>query len=167
MQINFVPRQRSSHDEVSGVSILRPRILPVSNSEESELIEYQYEFRRNGASFGGLGITGTRRSSGTSADVERTYTLDLSGRVLGSILRFKEKLGYLGGDLGFIRIVAQGLVNAFAWQEHNEEKLVYVVVTSSTSLGSVGIQASNEFPVLSDGRIVLAEVSLSSASSGE
>ncbi|MFG6110822.1 hypothetical protein [Stenotrophomonas nematodicola] len=159
MPVDFTPRERSAFDDMSGISILRPRMLPASVSERTGTIEFQYSFRRDGRDVGSLGFLGTEELVETDGRRERIYTLDLSpGKVVEDILRFKQGIGNADRDAEFLQGLAQGLANAFAGQTSNVDDLRYVVVAHADDLARVGISVPDGSARLTDGSIVLADV---------
>ncbi len=159
MPIEFKPRERSAVDEISGISILRPRMVPASLPDKEGAIEFQYSFRRDGQDVGVLGFLGTEELVETDGCREWVYTLDLSpDAVLKDILRFKQVIGNTDRDEGFLQGLAQGLVNAFAGQTSNVDDLRYVAIAHADDLARVGISAADRSACLTDGRIILADV---------
>lgn len=161
MPINFVPRERSAFDEGSGISIARPRMLPVALPDGTEGIEYQYAFVNDGERVGGTGFFGHERGADDAGRRQWVYTLDLSPEfVLEDILRFKRAIGNVDDESSFVRSLAQGLVNAFAGQKNNTDDLRYVAFTRVDSLARFGIAEPDGIVAMGDGRIVLADVSV-------
>ena len=159
MSINFKPRERSAFDEISGISILMPRVLPAALPEKVGAIEFQYSFRRDGQDVGALGFLGAEELVETEGRREWVYTLDLSPDiVLEEILRFKRAIGNADTDAEFLQGLAQGLANAFAGQTSNVDDLRYVAIAHADDLARVGISAPGGSARLTDGSIVLADV---------
>lgn len=67
MPVDFVPRERAAFYEISGISILRPRMPPASLPERVGAIEFQYLFRRDGQDVGALGLLGAEAAAQPSA----------------------------------------------------------------------------------------------------
>ncbi|WP_303637711.1 hypothetical protein [Stenotrophomonas tuberculopleuritidis] len=157
MPFNFEPQEKSAIDELSGISILRPRMLPDAQSDGSVGIEYQYALRRDGKTVGTMGLFGKEVLISTKAGRERRYTLDLSPDwVLEDILKLKDTLGSPDEPFAFVQSLAQGLVNSFAVQTGNLEDLRYVAFTRADALTRVAVPIPEETPVLDDGVIILA-----------
>lgn len=159
MSIDFKPRERSAFDENSGISVLRPRMLPASIPGRTDAIEYQYSFRRDGQSIGALGFFGTEEKIEKGARREWVYTLDLSPEaVLEDVLRFKKSIGNNDRDSEFVQSIALGLVSAFAGQTTNADDLRYVASTKADALARLGIAIPDGVTSLPDGSIILADV---------
>jgi hypothetical protein len=157
MPINFVPRERSSFDEESGVSILRPRMLPDSEPGLVMGVEYQYTFLRNGKDVGGLGFFGVRTVAEVEGNRREPFTLDLrQDFVIRSILRFQELIGNEDERFEFLSGLAQGLLNCFAMQTENVVERHYLVFTNVEVLGRQKIQIPDDAVLDKQGRIVLA-----------
>ncbi len=159
MPIDFMPRERSAFDEISRISILRPRMLPASLPERVGAIEFQYSFRRDGQDVGALGFLGTEELVETAGRREWIYTLDLSpGEVLEDMLRFKQAIGNSDRDAEFLQGLARGLVYAFAGQTSNVDDLRYVAIAHVDDLARVGLSVPDGLAHLTDGSIILADV---------
>lgn len=159
MTIDFKPRETSSFDQGSGVSIPLPRMLPHTFPDGRDGIEYQFAFRRGDELVGGLGVHGAGEVVERSGRREWVYTVDLSsGAVLTSMLRSKQALGDTDDDVEFLRGLAQGLVNVFAGQTNNTDNLRYVAFTCQDGLNQLELVAPEGAVVRPDGTIVLAEV---------
>lgn len=159
MPFNFEPQEKSAVDEQSGISILRPRMLPDDQSDGSVGIEYQYTFRRNGMTAGAMGLFGKEALISTNGGRERRYTLDLGPDwVLEDMLKLKESLGSSDEPFAFVQSLAQGLVNSFAVQTGNLEDLRYVAFTRADALTRVAVPIPEGTPILDDGVIILASV---------
>ncbi|MBH1461799.1 hypothetical protein I5U41_13195 [Stenotrophomonas maltophilia] len=157
MPLNFEPREKSAVDEKSGISILRPRMLPDARPDGSAGIEYQYAFRRDGETVGAMGLFGTETTIRANGGSERQYTLDLSPVwVLEDMLKFKQSLSNSDEPFSFIQSLAQGLVNSFVGQTGNLENLRYVAFTHADSLMRVAVQVPQSAQILDDGRVILA-----------
>lgn len=159
MPLQFIPRERSAIDLVSGVSIPRPRMLPSSDAAGGRTIEFQYAFLRNGERIGGMGVFGSETVAERAEGREWACTLDLTPVwVLEDMLRFKKTLGDTNDDLAFVTELAEGLVNAFAGQTNNTEAMHYRAISTVDALAQVGIQTLAASKRLTDGKIVLADV---------
>ena len=159
MTVDFKPRDNSSFDQGSGVSIPLPRILPHTFPDG---IEYQFAFRRGDELVGGLGVYGAEQVVERPGRREWVYNLDLSSvSVLKSMLRSKQALGIADDDVTFLCGLAQGLVNVFAGQTNNTDNLHYVAFTRQTGLTQLGLAVPEGAAMLPDGTIVLAEVYVS------
>lgn len=166
MPIRFVPRECSSFDEESGVSILRPRMLPDSEPGLVMGVEYQYTFIRNGKDVGGLGFLGVS----TVVDIEgrrrEEFTLDLRGDlVIRSILRFRERIRNEDEPFDFLSGLAQGLLNCFAMQTGNALERHYLVYADVKMLARQQIQIPDDAVLDEQGRIVLAELTVPTGAS--
>ncbi|HDS0924509.1 TPA: hypothetical protein QDZ10_002999 [Stenotrophomonas maltophilia] len=173
MSINFKPRENSSFDEGSGVTISHPRIQLDAPLDGVARVEYQYTFRRGGERVGAMGFFGTEVAAELDGQRGLIYTLDLGPpEVLMDMLKFKRFLGDTSDAFVFVRCLAQGLVNVFvarlaqgllnalAGQTDNKGALSYIAVTSVASLDRAGVPVVGTVPVLSDGTVVLAEVAI-------
>lgn len=159
MSFDFKPRERSAFDETSGISVLRPRMLPASLPGRTDAIEYQYSFRRDGQSIGAMGFFGTEEKIEKGARREWVYTLDLGpDAVLEDVLRFKNTIGNTERNAEFLRGFAQGLVNALVGQVAGEDDLRYVASTHAGALARFGIPIPDGSRSLPEGRIILADV---------
>jgi hypothetical protein len=159
MAVNFVIREYSAFDGESGISILRPRMLPCEQPEGVGSIEYQYEFSRQGELVGGLGLLGDEHVDRTSGHPVWTYTLNLTpGRVVRDILRLKSIFGSEEADPVFLESIARGLVMAFAGQTANSEDLRYVALTRRETLIEEGLvdRLGNAAPY--EDEVILADV---------
>lgn len=161
MPLSFQPRSHSSYDPTSDVSIPRPRILPTTLANGEGGTEYQYSFFRGEDRIGGLGFDGPDVVVETEGCREWVFTFDLTReQTIQSMLRSKEDFGSTDEDLTFLRGLAQGLVLAYAGRTDNEDNLRYVAVTSVEALDQADVHITGAIPVLSDGRVVLAEAAV-------
>jgi len=76
------------------------------------------------------------------------------------MLALKRRIANSDGDYLYLQQFSRRLVLAYAGQTNNEENLCYVVTTTSEALASCGVMIAGENPVLADGAVVLAEVSI-------
>lgn len=159
MPFDFEPTEKSAVDEQSGISILRPRMLPDAQLDGSVGIEYQYTFNRDSKTVWAIGFFGKQALISTIGGRERRYTLDLGPDwVLNDMLKFKGSLGNLDEPFAFIQSLAQGLVNSFAVQVGNPQDLRFVAFTRADALTRVGVQVPEGTPICDDGSIILASV---------
>jgi hypothetical protein len=158
MPVNFLPKERSSFDDASGVSIAQPRILPATLPDGRDGVEYQFTFRQDGEMIGGLGCLGTDELGGTADARARTFTMDL-GRTsaLDSIFRLKVKLGNEDALADFVRECAKGLVNTFVGQNLTKFEIRYIAFTRLETLQHFGVEVPAAATILPDGIVVLAE----------
>ena len=156
MTLNFLPQNGSSVDVNSGLTICAPRMLPATPPEDPKKTEYQYNFRRNGEWFYGLGIHGTYEVLNSNKKIERLYTLDLGGgRILDSLFQLKEELGNNDDNFVFLQDLARGLINVFKLGV-NEDNRRYRVIADPAILSAYGVSLA-ENNLLSSGELVLAE----------
>ena len=161
MSINFRPRENTSYDERSGVTISHPRILLDTPLDGVARVEYQYTFRRGGERVGAMGFLGTEVAAELDGQRGLIYTLDLRpSEVLMDMLKFTSLLGDTTDAFVFVRCLAQGLVNVFAGKTANPESRRYVVVASTEDLARVGAPAPADHLELPDGNIILAQLSV-------
>jgi hypothetical protein len=159
MSINFKPRENTSFDEGSGVTISQPRILLDAPLDGIARVEYQYTFRRGGERVGAMGFFGTEVATEVDGQRGLIYTLDLRpAEVLMDMLKFKRFLGDTSDEFVFVRCLAQGLVNVFAGKTSNLESRRYVVVSSGEDLARVGAPAPADHLELPDGNVILAQL---------
>lgn len=161
MPIDFKPDENTAFDAGTGVTISHPRILPSARLDGTDEIEYQYMFRRGQHRIGAVGFFGTEEVVHGGGHPERIYTLDLSpDRVMESILAFKQALGNVDDEFTFISCLAQGLVHVFAGQTDNSDVLHYVVIVYADTLARLRLPVAGVLPVLPDGKVVLASLSV-------
>lgn len=159
MPFDFEPTEKSAVDEQSGISILRPRMLPDAQLDGSIGIEYQYTFNRDSKTVWAIGFFGKQALITTNGGRERRHTLDLGPDwVLNDMLKFKDSLGNLDEPFAFIQSLAQGLVNSFAVEVGNPQDLRFVAFTRADALTRVGVPVPEGTPICDDGSIILASV---------
>ncbi len=161
MSINFVPRERSSFDEASGVSILRPRILPAIDYDVNGAVEYEYTFLRGTERVGWIGCVGTWQTFGTDSEFSSVYTLDLgSPGVWEDMVRFKREIGNPDEMSVFFFALAEGLINAFAGQTDNSSPVRYMGIISEDVLTSKRIAVPDNASKLANGMVVVAGITV-------
>ena len=161
MPINFVPRERSSFDEGSGVSILRPRMLPASEPGLEMEVGYQYTFLQGGRDVGGLGFLGVLAVGEVDGRKTESFTMDLRrDLVIQSILRFQARINNQDDAFDFISGLAQGLLNCFALQTENELERRYLAFTDAAVLSRQQVAIRDDVVVDEQGRVTLATLAV-------
>lgn len=161
MALNFQAREGSSYDPASGISIPEPRILPVELPDGTQGTEYQFGLYQNGERIGEVGFSGPDEIIESDGWREHVFFFDLGHDwLIEDLLALKRKIANSDGDYSYLQQFSRGLVLAYAGQTKNKENLCYVVTTTSEALASCGVVISGENPILADGAVVLAEVSI-------
>lgn len=156
MTLHFLPQNGWAVDVDSGLTICAPRMLPATPPEDPKKFEYQYNFRRDGEWFYGLGIYGTYEVLNSNQQIERLYTLDLGGgRILDSLFQLKKELGNNDDNFVFLQNIARGLINVFKL-DVNEDNRRYRVIADPAILSAYGVSLRENDLLYSD-ELVLAE----------
>lgn len=161
MATNFRPRQRSAVDEVSGVAILLPRMMPATRPDGSDATEFEYTLVKNGERVGAMGFFGTEETTARNGRPEWSCILDLShGSVLESMLDVQRTLGHEGDPFFYLCDLAQGLIDVILVGDSSTEDLRYEAFTQVDALAKLGVAIPGDRTPLPDGRVVLAETLL-------
>jgi hypothetical protein len=161
MALHFQAREGSSYDRASGISIPEPRILPAELPDGKQGTEYQFGLYQSGERIGALGFLGTDEFIESDGWREHVFFFDLGHDwLIEDLLAIKRRIDNSDGDYLYLQQFSRGLVLAYAGQTNNKENSCYVVTTTSAALASCRVLIAGENPVLANGAVVLAEVSI-------
>lgn len=155
--MNFKPCRDYAYDEISGIKIPYPRMLPEERKDGSIGVEYQYTFLRNDERIGSIGISGTKEVTGKGADRKEIFTLNITNKnTFERILQLKLISGNNDTEFKFIEKIAKGLVAVFAANKDSFFTQQYKVITTQEALDQNGISIPLDIHTPIYGAIMLA-----------
>lgn len=156
--MNFKPHRGSAYDEISGIKIPYPRMLPEERDDGRTGVEYQYTFLRNDERIGSIGIRGTKEVTGKGVDRKEIFTLNITNKnTFERILQLKLTSGNNDTEFKFIEKIAKGLVAVFAANKDSFFTQQYKVITTQEALDRNGISIPPDIHTPTDAAIILAE----------
>lgn len=159
--MNFKPYRDYAYDEISGIKIPYPRMLPEERKDGSIGVEYQYTFLRNDERIGSIGISGTKEVTGKGADRKEIFTLKIANKsAFERILQLKLISGNGETEFKFIGKIAKGLVIVFAASKGILFTQQYKAITTRKALDRNGISIPLDIHTPTKGAITLAELNM-------
>ena len=154
MSLNFEPQLNSAVDTKSGLTICRPRRLPLEDPSQTE---YQYSIYLNDKRLYGIGLNGVDKLIEKIECKEWIFMLDIGSDWEG-VFRLKKILNNNDRDFVFLKNLAFGLIAVFEKDINANYDSRYLAVVNVELLQQHGIIAPDHAVRLSNGKIVLAEV---------